>query len=162
MRRVKNILMAVVLIGISASVAVPLISSLSLGDDEGYTNYYKSHPAMELLGEENNSEYCTMRYCQFTESKYFCSFSVYADLTEEQLLQMAEFVELSITGEGFNNNAGIHNLSKLSFVFYKGDTDELIDYFMYKDGQRLEPSEKDVFLPAYLNYADYMYDEEHE
>lgn len=108
------------------------------------------------------------RYSGIGEQEiYYCSYSVYGDAAVEELEQAAaqieqEFVNLQEDGmenaeetelekgwedEFYENGEPLH-IAKFSFAFYREDTDELMDAFMLKDGERLEPEEDDVFVPG--------------
>ena len=90
---------------------------------------------------------------------YYYSFSVYGQVSNGELRKAAreieqEFEQLQKTGEETGNGSQAYEagepleISKFSFAFYREDTDELLDAFMLKDGERLEPEEGDIFVSA--------------
>ncbi len=116
----------------------------------GETKYYKEHPARELL--EGEDPVAVRRYAGFSEDTYYSSYGVYGELSEEELLQIAEYVYLAISGKSEKDGGKSHNLGgkevDYSFAFYKEDSEERIDAFMYKDGERQPSSEEDIFIPG--------------
>lgn len=119
-----------------------------LYERDGETNYFRTHPAKAFV---ENEQKIKTRCEVFSENNYFCSYSVYGNLTEEDLENIAEYVYLKVGGEGYKDggaNQGALNIEKYSFAFYKNDTEEALCRFMYKDGKRLKKSDKDEFIPG--------------
>jgi hypothetical protein len=108
-----------------------------------------SHPAKLLLGEDDPDTKC--RYRMHTEGTCYSSYSVYKDLTEQQMEQIADYLELGYIispSQDMQKNEDGRYEYPISIAFYKDDTDELIDAFMFKGGKRQEPSEDDIFIPG--------------
>ena len=118
-----------------------------------YSDQMKNHPAKALLAEENpeNPEDASVkrRYDSNTEGTCYTSYSVYKDLTEQQMEQIADFIELGYVAapdRTMQKNEDGRYEYRISIAFYKGDSDELIDAFIFKGGKRQEPSESDYFI----------------
>lgn len=116
----------------------------------GQTKYYKNHPAKEFLEGDDPSAVC--RYSSFTEGTYYCSYGIDEDISEEDLEYIAQYIYLTISGRSFKDGGKSTNPPDCdySFAFYKDDGEELIEAFMYKDGERQPSSEEDIFIPGNL------------
>jgi hypothetical protein len=110
-----------------------------------------THPAKVLLGEDDpDTVSVKCRYSSNTEGTCYSSYSVYKELTQQQMEQIADYIELGYIAPDKNmqkNEDGRYEYP-ISIAFYKEDTDELIDAFMFKGGKRQEPSEDDIFIPG--------------
>lgn len=147
----KSILIAGILTALVLSQAV-----LGFCDEWQEKEEFRNHPAKEILTSENPEiadtleNYCEVRYSAISEDVSYNSYSVYGDVSQEQLEEIAEYIEMMLTGSGYEEKPeelGLP-LKKLSFAFYREDTQEQIDAFMFKDGKRLPAEEGDVFVPA--------------
>lgn len=143
---------------VAGILAVLVLSQAVVGfcDEFQEKEEFQNHPARELLVSEQTENadameaYCEVRYSAISEDVSYNSYSVYGDVSQEQLEEIAEYIEMMLTGSGYESkpdNFGLP-LKKLSFAFYREDTQEQIDAFMFKDGKRLPAEEGDVFVPA--------------
>ena len=86
-------------------------------------------------------QYLLERYSGISDNMVsYHSYSVYGDVTAEELEYVAAEMEREMQSEP--------DFSKFSWAFYREDTDERIEAFMFKDGRRLEAGEDDYFVPA--------------
>lgn len=88
-----------------------------------------------------SDKYLLERYSGISDNMVsYHSYSVYGDVTAEELEYVAAEMEREMQSEP--------DFSKFSWAFYREDTDERIEAFMFKDGHRLEAGEDDYFVPA--------------
>lgn len=135
-------------------MAALLLGQATIGycsDDYAEKESFKNHPAKAILLSEDadlEENHCKVRYSAITDDVSYMSYGVYGDITEEQFEQIAEYTELMLTGNCLVSKPDDFGLplKKLSFAFYQEDTNELLDAFMYKDGERLPADDADIFV----------------
>ncbi len=99
----------------------------------------------EKLLESDNPE-VTERACSFIGDETYISFDSFKELSEKETLAIADYENRMINDVPGNEEDAN---GSMSLIFYKGKSDEVLDKFIYKDGERQPESEKDVFLPPY-------------
>ncbi len=127
-------------------LALTLIAPFILSGCSEYTKEYRNNPALEYI---ENSDIMKERDYGITEGIYYAAFSIYDEsLDSEDFENIAECIYLEITGlcyKGGQPEKAFDPNMKFSLAFYKDDTDERLDAFMYQSGERLAPTDKDVF-----------------
>ena len=104
---------------------------------KGYKMVHGDNPKVEI------------RCGNITEGKYMLSFNILKDLTKDEELKIVDAMEQEVTEEDEKDKsvAGL-DISQVNAIFYKGDTDEVVDKFIYTEGKRMEARESDAFLGA--------------
>lgn len=156
MTRVKRIvvlcILGVVVIGIGLYFVLPLFS----GENNEFTSAFNNHPAQALVdmgssqfGQQKVDHYpCKLQRSYTVESVFYARFSVYDTLSEKQLEQIADYMQMYATGECYKTTEPTwkHSVLKLSLAFYKGDTKELLYAFIWQDGKRRDLNDNEVYL----------------
>jgi len=70
-------------------------------------------------------------------------------LSKDDELEIVDALEKEVTSED-DKDSSVNGLdiSQVNAIFYKGDTDEVVDKFIYTEGKRMEARESDAFLGA--------------
>lgn len=142
-------------------VIILLLSACGCTDQ--ITARMQNHPAKALLAEENpENPYdasAKCRYVSCTEGTCYISYSVYKDLTEQEMEQIADFIELGLIA-GFNDSMQYKKDGEyehpVNIAFYMENTEELIAAFVFKGGRRQEPGEGDRFIPGNRFDSDFL------
>ncbi len=105
----------------------------------------------------NDSKVMTLRGANPAMPCYLFSYNLYEELDEEQLEQVADYWWKHLTDEDYNDGFFDEkntrpDISKLSLVFYVGDTDEEYCKFMYDRNGRREAGNNEGYLNA--NYTE--------
>lgn len=135
--RVLTAAAAVVLLGTSQiafgeSVAEPIVESVGTDLVESGKNGTQGI-SLEAVAEDSYYEVARKRYDAFTEGTNYISYSVYANLTAEQMEEIGRLEYLQL------QSGDMDIVDECSLAFYEEDSDVLIYAFIYdKDGVHTE------------------------
>jgi hypothetical protein len=155
MTRVKRIIVLCILGVVVIGIGLYCVPPLFLGENNGFTSAFNNHPARTLVDMESNNDGekkvnypCKMQSFRTVESVFYARFSVYNALSEKQLDQIADYMQMYATGECYNTSDPTwkHDVVKVSLAFYKGDTKELLYAFIWQDGKRRDLNEDEIYL----------------
>ncbi len=80
-----------------------------------------------------------------TDSVAYYSYDTYKELTEKEMLAIADYEYRMVNDVTEDDEDAV---TKLSLIFYKEDTAEVYDKFIYKDGERQPESADDTYLSS--------------
>ncbi len=136
----KRVLILPVVI-LSMIVVVLLLKNVGTLNDEGDLQRMPGYS----LYEEENAKY-KAKASGYTNSIYYESIFVEGESTAEERIQVAEYIECMINSP-WDENIGLE-ATQLNLSFYAEKDGSLIENLVFKDGEKQELTEQDVFYSA--------------
>ncbi len=117
----------VVCVALVAIMAMTGCGGKKVENMKGYKMVHGDHPKVEI------------RCGNYTEGKYMLSFSTIEDLSKDDELEIVDALEKEVTSED-DKDSSVNGLdiSQVNAIFYKGETYEVVDKFVFIDGKRCE------------------------
>lgn len=99
------------------------------------------------------------RYSQWEGDVDLFSFNVYSDDITKADMENIALLEYEAVKVQSSGDTDFHQYEgKFSFIFFDGDSDEVIDKFMAQEGKRLDESDDDIYLSATEKYKTVIID----
>ncbi|MCR5792831.1 MAG: hypothetical protein K6G65_06655 [Lachnospiraceae bacterium] len=135
----KYLVVPVIILAIVAIIFIRKNTGPINSDDD-----LKRLPGYKLY-EADNARY-QGKVGGFTENIYYESIFVSGESTSEEREQVAEYIELFIN-QPWDRNYGLA-AKQFNLSFYSKEDNSLIENMVFRDGQRQEVTDEDVFYSA--------------